>query len=154
MGSGLSWTPEIFQHEIQKILQGIPDVKNMTDDIIVCGLSQAAHFQTPREVFQLLREKGHTLNQSKCAFNKPHFDLFGYTFSAAGVFPASNKLSAIENADTRKTASEVRSFFGQTIAESLRRLTQPGTTFLWSPEDQQTFDELKARITIKTVSHY
>ena len=61
-------------------------------------------------------------------------DFFGYTFCAAGISPDSNKVSAIKNADTPKTASEVRSFLVPTnyvsrlianyatIAEPLGRL--------------------------------
>ena len=163
---GLSSAPEIFQHEIQKALQGIPGVKNISDDIIVYGPSQAAHDQTLQKVFQRLREKGLTLNQSKCAFNKPNLDFFGYSFSAAGVSPDPNKVSAIQNAETPKTASEVRSFLGltnyvsrfianyATITEPLRGLTKSGTTFIWSTEAQQAFDELKTRITSDTVMAY
>ena len=51
----LSSAPEIFQHEIQKALQRIAGVKNITDNII-------EYDQTLREVFQRLREKGLTLN--------------------------------------------------------------------------------------------
>ena len=93
-----------------KASQGIPGVKNITDDIIVYGPTQAIHDQTLREVFQHLRKKGLTLIQSKCAFNKPNLDFFGYTFSAAGASPDSNKVSAIQNAATPQTASEVHSF--------------------------------------------
>lgn len=37
-------------------------------------------------------------------------NFFGYTFSAAGVSPDSNKVSAVKNADIPRTAFEVRSF--------------------------------------------
>ena len=109
---GLSSAPEIFQHEIQKALQGIANVKNISDDIIVYGSSQEEHDATLRAVFQRIRDKGLTLNQSKCAFNKPHLDFFGYTFSAAGISPDPKKVTAIKNASIPKTASEVRSFLG------------------------------------------
>ena len=35
MGFGLSSASEIFQHELQTALQGIPGVKNISDDIII-----------------------------------------------------------------------------------------------------------------------
>ena len=163
---GLSSAPEIFQHEIQTALQGIPGVKNISDDIIIYGTTQAAHDESVRAVFQRLREKGLTLNKSKCAFNRCNLDFFGYTFSAAGISPDPKKVSAIKNADTPKTASEVRSFLGltnyvsrfildyATITEPLRLLTRSNTPFVWSTEAQQAFDELKQRITSDTSMAY
>ena len=163
---GLTSAPEIFQHEIETALQGIPGVKNISDDLIVFGKSQQEHDETLHAVFQRLREKGLTLNKSKCAFNKPNLDFFGFTFSAAGVSPDPKKVTAIKNAEIPKSASEVRSFLGltnyvsrfianyATITEPLRQLTRSNTPFVWTTEAQQAFNELQAAITSDTVMAY
>ena len=40
---GLSSAPEMYQYVIQQIRQGIPGVRNISDDIIVFGSDQDSH---------------------------------------------------------------------------------------------------------------
>ena len=65
-------------------------------------------------------------------------DIFGYTFSAAAVSPDSNKVSAIKNADTPKTASEVRSFL--VLANYLSRLNIANYAIIAEPLERFRFD--------------
>ena len=57
---------ESFQHIIQQILQGIPGVRNISDDIIVLGTDQHRPDHTLCAVLAGLKQKGLTLNYSKC----------------------------------------------------------------------------------------
>ncbi len=41
---GISSAAEVFQNTIQQVLQGIPNVRNMSDDIIVYGKTREEHF--------------------------------------------------------------------------------------------------------------
>ena len=74
---GISSAAEIFQYQIQTALAGIPDCRNLSDDIIVYGKAQQEHGTTLRNVFQRLRDKGLTLNRSKCVFNKANLNFYG-----------------------------------------------------------------------------
>lgn len=58
---------------------------------------------------------------------------------SARVSPDSNKVAAIKNADTPKTASQVRSFLGLTNYVSRFIANYARTTFVWSTETQQAF---------------
>ena len=49
---------EIFQHIIQELLRDIPNVINISDDVIVSGATQTEHDNTLRSVFQRLADKG------------------------------------------------------------------------------------------------
>ena len=40
---GLSSVPEMYQYVVQHTLQGIPGVRNISDDIIVFGPNQESH---------------------------------------------------------------------------------------------------------------
>ena len=51
--------PEIFQNEIEKALQGIPGMKNISDDI-VHGKSQEEHNKTLRSFSAIEKEGTHT----------------------------------------------------------------------------------------------
>lgn len=65
----ISSAAEVFQNAIAQTLQGIKGVKNLSDDIIVYGVSQRAHDEALRAVFQRLKDSGLTLNHEKCEFN-------------------------------------------------------------------------------------
>ena len=163
---GLSSAAEVFQHEIQKVLQGIQGAKNMSDDILVFGKTQTEHDEALKATFQRLREKGLTLNPNKCIYDKAHLDFYGYTFSAAGISADPHKVKEIQEVDAPQNAAEIRSLLGltnyvsrfitdyATITEPLRQLTRQDTPFNWTSECQNALNELKARLTSETVMSY
>ena len=77
---GVCSAAEIFQNVIRETLEGINGAINISDDILVFGKSQEEHDQNLRCVFQRLKEKGLTLNRSKCEFSKGRLEFFGYVF--------------------------------------------------------------------------
>ena len=76
--------------------------------------SHEEHDQNLRAVFQRLREKGLTLNKSKCEYSKDKLEFFGYVFSKDGIAPDLKKVEEVVNLSTPSTASEVRSLLGMT----------------------------------------
>ena len=109
---GITSAAEIFQYQIQTALAGIPGCRNLSDNIIVYGKTQQEHDATLRNVFQRLRDKGLTLNRSKCVFNKGNLNFYGYTFSADGMKADDKKLQAIKDAPVPQHVGELRSFLG------------------------------------------
>ena len=75
---GISSAAEIFQNVIRKTLEGIDGAINISDDILVFGKTLKELDQNLKAVFQRLREKGLTLNKSKCEFRKDKLEFFGY----------------------------------------------------------------------------
>ena len=75
---GINSAAEVFQNVIQQVLHEIPNVRNMSDDIIVYGKTQEEHNNSLKAVFQRLREKNITLNADKCEYSKPQLEFFGY----------------------------------------------------------------------------
>lgn len=53
---GISSTAEVSHNAIAQTLQGIRVVKNLSDDIIMYGVSQEAHDEALRTVFQRLKD--------------------------------------------------------------------------------------------------
>ena len=76
---------------IRETLEGIDGAINISDDILVFGKTQEEHNQNLEAVFRRLREKGLTLNKSKCEYNKDKLEFFDYVFSKDGI---SNGLAA------------------------------------------------------------
>ena len=66
---GTSSAAEIFQYTIQRALDGIDGVLNISDDIILFGKRTAEHDKALEATFQRLSEHGLTLNPEKCVFD-------------------------------------------------------------------------------------
>ncbi len=163
---GMNSAAEVFQNVIQHVLQGIPNVRNMSDDIIVYGKTQEEHNDSLKAVFHRLREKNITLNGEKCEYSKPHLEFFGYVFSAKGISADPKKITAIENLPPPKNTSEVRSLLGMTtycsrfipdyatISQPLRQLTRRDSTWLWGPQQKSAMEKLKSQLMKNTTMAY
>ena len=163
---GISSAAEVFQNAICQTLQGISGVKNLSDDIIIHGKTQAEHDDTLRAVFQRLKERGLTLNRKKCEFDKSSLEFFGFIFSADGISADPKKVAAIKQASDPQDPTEVRSLLGManycarfipdfaTISAPLRELTKKDTQWIWGPEHAAALQTIKDSLTSDTVMAY
>lgn len=107
-------------------------------------MSQKAHDEALRTVFQRLKDSGLTLNRGKFEFNKHRLEFFGFIFSANGISADPKKVAAIQHASEPKDPGEIRSLLGManycswfikdfsTITAPLRELTKKDTPWLLS----------------------
>ena len=89
---GISSAAEIFQNMICETLEGIDGTINISDDKLVFGKTHSEHNWNLRAVFQRLREKGLTLNKSKCEYSKDKLEFSGYMFSKDSISPDPKKV--------------------------------------------------------------
>ena len=163
---GTNASAELFQHTLQQHLQGMAGVQNIADDILVFGRTRQEHDQALENCLKRLREKGLTLNKSKCCFLNTELEFFGQIFSEHGTRPDPRRTQDVIDASIPQNVSELRSFLGMvnfsskyianfaTIATPLRELTKIGVTFAWQHKHQAAFDQLKAAITTPPVMAY
>ena len=163
---GVNCASEIFQHTLSQILQGIPGVLNMWDDILVYGSNQDEHDRNLELVLQRLQEAGVTLNREKSVFNKTEITFFGCVFSKDGMKPDPKKIEAIVKTKAPTNVNEVKSFLGttnfvsrfipnySTIAEPLCNLTKKEVQWKWGTKEQSAFDTLKNKLCEKRVLAY
>ena len=163
---GISSAAEIFQNVIRETLEGIDGAMNISDDILVSGKTHEEHDQNLRAVFQRLREKGLTLNKSKCEYSKDKLEFFGYVFSKDGISPDPKKVEDVVNLHTPSTASEVRSLLGMTNycsrfipdyatkTEPLRKLTHKDQPWCWTAEHDRAVSQLKDALVTAPVTAY
>lgn len=164
---GINAASEIYQHEIQQVVQGIPGVANLSDDILVHAATREEHDMRLRQVLQRLQDAGLTLNADKCRFRKTEIEFLGHRLTANGINPAERKVEAIKNAREPETVSEVRSFLGlvnycsrfipnfATLTEPLRRLTRRNQPFVFGQEQRTAFQNLKDTLaSAQTLGYY
>ncbi|XP_064469571.1 uncharacterized protein K02A2.6-like [Ornithodoros turicata] len=109
---GINTAAEIFQDAIRQTLSGIPNVINLSDDILVFGKTQAEHDIALHNTLERLHVSGVTINVSKCSFSQPELRFFGYLFSAAGISPDPSKVEAFCQLQPPTNIHELRSLLG------------------------------------------
>ena len=163
---GISSAAEIFQNVIRETLEGIDGSINITDDILVFGKTLKEHDHNFKTTFQQLREKGLTLNKSKCEFRKDKLEFFGYVFSKDGISPDPKKVVDVVNLQTPSTKSEVRSLPWMTNycsrfipdyatkTEPLRKLSHKDQPWCWTEEHDHAASQLKEALVSAPVTAY
>ena len=169
---GINSASEIFQHQIENLIQGI-QAKNYSDDIIIYGKSNTGnieeatrdHDENLKKILNRLKENHVTANADKCAFHKTHLKFHGYIFSKNCISPDPEKVQALKDARPPENPKEVCSFLGMancvarfipnfaTISEPLRTLTHKNTTWKWTDEEKNSFNKIKNSLT-ENVAYY
>ena len=65
---GISSCPAIWQRAIDKVLQGIPGIQCILDDMIVSGKTDEEHLGNLESVLKRLQDAGLKANKEKCEF--------------------------------------------------------------------------------------
>ena len=163
---GINAAAEVFQHEIQTVIQGVSGAINISDDIAVFGVDQCSHDKALDDVLHKLQAAGLTANLEKCEFRKKKIEFFELIFSGEGVSPDPKKVADLHRAAEPKNASEVRSFLGMaqysaryikdfaTITEPLRALTKQDNDWQWGKKEIKAFNAVKAGLTESATTAY
>nr|XP_050051912.1 uncharacterized protein K02A2.6-like [Dermacentor andersoni] len=152
---GISSAAEIFQNTIRQVLNGIHNVLNVSDDILVFGQTKQEHDLSLEAVLQRLQEAGLTLNEKKCHFHQRELNFFGLHFSADGVRPDPKKIAAFLQIKTPESPQEVKSLLGMInysgrflknladLTQPLRELTLKDVVWEWTKRQQNALESLK-----------
>ena len=152
---GINSAAEVFQKAVADMLQGIPGVKNMSDDILVFSKTHEEHEATIKKVMERLREFNVTANRDKCEFFKREITFFGHVFSDQGISQSEEKISAVVNATPPQTKEEVKSLLGMAqyvsrfipnysaTVEPLHVLTKQDEPWRWGKQEKEAFQSLK-----------
>jgi hypothetical protein len=158
---GVCAAPEIFHNKIRKILEGLKQVENATDDILVMGVDIEDNERQLEELFKLLEKEGLTVNKDKCLFNQSEVTFFGFRISADGVSLNEQKTKALKEASVPNNVSELHSFLGLSvyasrwikdlaiIAEPLWNLTKNDVRWHWIETHQKSFDLIRSTLVDK-----
>jgi len=95
---GVSSASAIFQSKIEQVLQGIPMVVCLVQDISISGKDDQEHLSNLDEVLTRLESAGLRLKLSKCPFVKPIFEYLGYWIDGQGLHAITKKVEAIRHA--------------------------------------------------------
>ena len=164
---GMSPASEIYQREIEKALQGLEGVRNISDDIIIGGKTAEELLNRTIQTLNCLRECNLTINKDKCKFFREELVYMGHVLSRAGLSPDKSKVESIVSLKHPTNQKELRSFLGMItycakfipnfteITYPLRTLIKQRVTWRWTKIHQAAFDQLKSLLTSsETLAYY
>src|SRR3954464_12210342 len=129
------------------------------DDILIYSKNEEEHAEHLRLVLTKLREHRLYAKFSKCEFWLPEVTYLGHVISGKGIAVNPERVQAILDWTPPETVKQVRSFLGlasycrrfvenfSKVAKPLTELLKKDKKFEWTPKCEESFQELKRRLT-------
>ncbi|XP_023311910.1 uncharacterized protein K02A2.6-like isoform X3 [Anoplophora glabripennis] len=155
MPYGISPASAIFQRHLEQLFQGMENVSNFIDDILVTGKDDEEHIRMLDNVLRKLQDAGLTVKADKCKFFQDELEYLGHKITKEGIKKTEDKVEAIVAAPTPTNVSETRSFIGMvnyyskfipdlaTKLKPIYNLLKKDSKFRWNKECSQVFEEVK-----------
>ena len=109
---GVVSAPVLFQHAMDTLLQGIPNVLYYIADILVTGSTLTQHMESLEEVLKRLANEGIIVKYSKCEFLTNQVEYLGYVIDEKGLYSSDKKLQAILSAPVPQNTQQLQSLLG------------------------------------------
>jgi len=157
MPFGLKNATSTFTRTMTEVFKELGNsfLKIFVDDLNVHSEKWQDHLQHLGAVLSRLREVNLKLNPSKCCFAAGSIVFLGHVVSKEGTRLDPGKIDAVWRFPVPTIVTNVRSFLGLTgyyrkyikgyskVAGPLFELTKKDVVFVWNPECQKAFDDLK-----------
>ena len=105
---GISSAPEIFQRTMNKILEGVPGVICLMDDVLIHGTITEERDQRVDEVMERIQRSGMTLN-NKCEFSMTRTKFLGFIIiDEGGIHADPSKVAAISKFQAPQNVMELQ----------------------------------------------
>ena len=164
---GISSAPEVYMREMHQILEGMPGVACLMDDVAVVGKTKEEHDLRLKQVMTKLQNEGVTLNADKCLFGCSSMKYLGHIVDSEGIRADPEKIKAVTELRRPENVSGVRQFLGMVnqltkfvpnIAEKtkpIRELLHKDNKFVWGEIQEEAFKNLKTILTsTQVLAHY
>jgi len=158
---GLTAAPATFQRLVNQALhEYVGDFCFVyLDDILIFSQSTEDHLRHVHLVFEALRSIGLRINGFKSKFWQTSLTWLGFKITSDGLKPDNRLVETINSRSPPTTKKEAQSFLGMagffrrfvfnysSIAAPITSITGKNVPFVWGPEQQSAFEELKKRLT-------
>ena len=162
---GLTNAPVMFMELMNRVFKEYLDtfVIVFIDDILVYSKTNQEHQMHLRNAMTVLKENKLYAKFSKCEFWLREVSFLGHVISTEDVLVDPTNVEVVTNWARPTTITEVRSFLGlagyyrrfvqdfsKTVAP-LARLTRKAMVFVWTEDCEESFQDLKERMTTAPV---
>jgi hypothetical protein len=164
MPFGLCNAGASFQRMMDRILSGLPFVFVYLDDVLIASPDQELHLAHLRQVLDLFRLHGLTINPSKCEFGRSQTTFLGHNVTSTGIYPMEKHVVAVKEFAAPRDKLQLQRFLGlvnfyRRFIPAAANLLLPLTSalagskkdFVWSSSMQAAFLSVKAAICEATI---
>ena len=168
MPFGLTSAPATFERLMDHVLAGLhwSICVVYLDDIICFGASFDDHLRNLGTVIDRIARAGLKISPKKCQLFRRKGSFLGHEVSQEGIATDPQKVAAVSEWPRPANLKQVRSFMGfcsyyrkfiegfARIAKPLHKLTEKDQKFIWDPECDKVFQQLKARLITAPILGY
>ena len=169
MPFGMKMSQDVFQIQMDCILEQCPGVISIHDDVIIYGYTREDHDANLINFLNICEMEGLCLSSKKLELHRDRVSFFGAVYSREGVEPDPRKIQGIEEMTPPETKQQLQSLLGMVTyignfvphlshhTEPLRQLLKKDVTFYWDDQINWSFQEIKTllkRATSKPPGYY
>ena len=169
MPFGMKMSQDVFQIQMDRILEQCPGVIGIHDDVIIYGYTREDHDANLINFLSVCQMEGLCLSSMKLELCRDRVSFFGAIYSREGIEPDPKKIQGIEEMTAPETKQQLQSFLGMVTymgnfiphlshhTELLRQLLKKDVMFYWDDQLTRSFQEIKhllKRATSKPLGYY
>ncbi|XP_026287254.2 uncharacterized protein K02A2.6-like [Frankliniella occidentalis] len=163
---GLTSAPEEFQAINEAIFGDIEGVVVYIDDICCAGKNQAQHDKSLNEIMKRAKENNIRFKEEKFQYSQNKIKYVGQIFSSEGVEPDPERIEALINMPTPQSKENLETALGMfnyvrqyipnmsEFESTLRELTKKDRQWVWLPDHETAFENLKQKLAEVTTLHH
>ena len=158
MPFGAKMSQDVFQLQMDAILEQCPGVIGIHDDMVIFGVDQQDHDTNLINLLNICQE-GLVLNSKKLELRRETVTFFGAEYSAQGMHPDPKKVQGITEMTAPTDKQQLQSFLGMVNymgtfipnlshhTEPLRVMLKKDNVFHWDDQQTRSFQQVKTLIT-------
>ena len=151
----ISSATEHFQWRMHSLLEGLPGVLCVMDDILIFGTTRQDTTVHSRQCWNVFPQLALHLTVRKCKLCKTSLMILGHVIDQRGITADPNKTAVVQQMETPKLVSELRRFLGMVnqlgkfspniaeLSKPLWELLSAKKAWLWTPTQDKAFTNLK-----------
>ena len=157
---------DIFQTRMDEILEDLPAVVGITDDVCVHGKDEEEHDRNLKALTDRTKGTGLVFNSDKCTIRQPEISFFGNIYSNNGIGPDPAKVHDIQNIPVPQDKEDLQRFLGMMIylatfipnfseeSQPLRDLLKKNVPFEMLDDHLHCLQKLQTAISAKSCVKY
>ena len=162
MPFGMKMSQDVFQIQMDQILEQCPRVIGIQDDVIIYGYTWEDHDANLINFLNVCQMEGLCLSSKKLELCRDRVSFFGAIYSREGVEPDPKKIQGIEEMTVPETKQQLQSFLDMVTymgnfiphhTELLRQLLKKDVMFYWDDQLTWSFQEIKHLLKRATSKH-
>ena len=112
MPFGAKMSQDVFQLQMDAILEQCPGVIGIHDDMVIFGVDQQDHDANLINLLNICQKEGLVLNSKKLELQRERVTFFGAQYSTQGMHPDPKKVQGITEMTVPKDKQQLQSFLG------------------------------------------